>query len=863
QRLVLELAWEALEDAGIVPVSLRDSRTAVFVGTLRDDYTTLLHQQGVEVLTQHTMTGVNRGLIANRVSHHLGLRGPSMTVDSAQSSSLVAVHLACESLRGGESTAALAAGVNLNLLAEHTVTEQLFGALSPDGTTYTFDARANGFVPGEGGGVVVLKTLRAALTDGNRIYGVIRGSAVNHDGAATHLTVPGRIAQEQVLSAARERARVDVEDVQYVELHGTGTPVGDPIEATALGSALGACAGRPVGDALRVGSVKTNIGHLEGAAGIAGLIKTLLSIHHRALPPSLNFETPNPAINLGELGLRVQGELTAWPDPGRPLVAGVSSFGMGGTNCHVVVAENPVASVTELRRAGTVPPVLPWVISGADLASLRAQADRLRTSPAVTKASPVDVGWSLARTRAVLRHRAVVLAPDAPGLLAGTAALAGNSPSPAVVTGSVRAGHTAFLFTGQGAQHLGMGQELYEAFPVYAAAFDEVAAALDPYLDRPVADTVRTGDGLDETAQTQPALFAVEVALFRLLESFGVRPDYVAGHSVGEVTAAHVAGVLDLADAAVLITARARLMQSAAAGGAMIAVQATEDEVSALLADHRGTVAVAAVNSPRSTVISGAAEAAEAVAERLRAQGRKTTRLTVSHAFHSPHMDDVLDEFHEAISGLTFRAPVIPVVSNVTGAIADERDLTTPGYWVRHIRQTVRFADGIRRLEAEGVTAFVEVGPDSVLSALTHDSLQDPDAATAVSVLRRDRPEPQSLLTALATVYVHGAEVDWGALYEAHGPRRVDLPTYAFQRRHHWFDTTARVGTTHMPEAGPSEPAEAPKALAGVEGMDADTVPSPRGELGTHLAGLPAADRARAVRDLVDAHIRAVLAYAP
>ncbi|WP_328422312.1 type I polyketide synthase [Streptomyces sp. NBC_00443] len=862
QRLVLELAWEALEDAGIVPASLRNSRTAVFVGTLRDDYTTLLHQQGVEALTQHTMTGVNRGLIANRVSHHLGLHGPSMTVDSAQSSSLVAVHLACESLRGGESTAALAAGVNLNLLAEHTITEQLFGALSPDGTTYTFDARANGFVPGEGGGVVVLKTLRRALADGDRIYGVIRGSAVNHDGATTHLTVPGRIAQEQVLSTARERAGVDVEDVQYVELHGTGTPVGDPIEATALGSALGACAGRPAGDAVRVGSVKTNIGHLEGAAGIAGLIKTLLSIHHRALPPSLNFETPNPAINLDELGLRVQGELTAWPDFGRPLVAGVSSFGMGGTNCHVVVGENPVASVTELRRARTVPPVLPWVLSGADEGALRAQADRLRTSPAVTEASPVDVGWSLARTRAVLRHRAVVLAPDAPGLLAGTAALAGDSPSPAVVTGSVREGRTAFLFTGQGAQHLGMGQELYEAFPVYAAAFDEVAAALDPYLDGPVADTVRTGDGLDETAQTQPALFAVEVALFRLLESFGVRPDFVAGHSVGEVTAAHVAGVLDLADAAVLITARARLMQSAAAGGAMIAVQATEDEVSALLADHQGTVAVAAVNSPRSTVISGDAEAAEAVAERLRAQGRKTTRLTVSHAFHSPHMDDVLDEFHEAISGLAYRAPAIPVVSNVTGALADGRDLSTPGYWVRHIRQTVRFADGIRRLEAEGVTTFVEIGPDSVLSALTHDSLRGPDAATAVSVLRRNRPEPQSLLTALATAFVHGAEVDWGALYEAHGARRVDLPTYAFQRRHHWFDTTARAGSRHTPAAGPVRPVEAPKALTGVEGTDADTVPSERGEPGAHLAGLPAADRARAVRELVDAHIRAVLAYA-
>ncbi|MFF7163192.1 type I polyketide synthase, partial [Streptomyces sp. NPDC008086] len=855
QRIVLELAWEALEDAGIVPTSLRDTRTAVFVGTLRDDYTTLVHQHGTDALTQHTMTGVNRGLIANRVSHHLGLRGPSMTVDSAQSSSLVAVHLACESLRRAESTAALAAGVNLNLLAEHTVTESLFGALSPDGTTYTFDARANGFVPGEGGGVVVLKTLRQARADGDRIYGVIRGSAVNNDGGTTHLTVPGKVAQELLLRTAREQAGVAVEDVQYVELHGTGTPVGDPIEAAALGSALGACAGRPVGDVLRVGSVKTNIGHLEGAAGMAGLIKTLLSIHHRELPPSLNFETPNPAINLGELGLAVQTELTAWPDPRRPLVAGVSSFGMGGTNCHVVLTESPTTNIVEFRRAATVPSILPWVISGADQSALRAQADRLHTHVAGTDASPVDVGWSLARTRAVLRHRAVVLAPDGPGLLAGTDALARNTPSSAVVTGSVREGRTAFLFTGQGAQHIGMAQRLYQDFPVYAAAFDEVAAALDPYLDRPVAHTVRTGDGLDETARTQPALFAVEVALFRLLESLGVRPDYVAGHSVGEVTAAHVAGVLDLADAAALITARARLMQSAVAGGAMIAVQATEDEVAALLADHGGKVAVAAVNSPHSTVISGDAEAAEAVAERLRAQGRKTTRLTVSHAFHSPHMDDVLEEFHDAAARLTYHAPTIPVVSNVTGALADEGELTTPGYWVRHIRQTVRFADGIRTLEAVGVTTFVEVGPDSVLAALAQDSLRDPDEATAVAVLRRERPETQSLLTALATAFVHGTHVDWGALYGARGARRVDLPTYAFQRRHHWLDTTRRTA--------PTTPAPAAEPLDHADPGDTEGELSPRGELGARLAGLSAADRERAVRDLVDTHIRAVLAYPP
>ncbi|WP_198539338.1 type I polyketide synthase, partial [Streptomyces graminilatus] len=855
QRLVLELAWEALEDAGIVPESLRGSRTAVFVGALRDDYTSLLYQHGTTAITQHSMTGVNRGVIANRVSHHLGLRGPSLTVDAAQSSSLVAVHLACASLRAGESTAALAAGVNLNLLAEHVVTQERFGALSPDGVTHTFDARAGGFVPGEGGGVVVLKPLRQALADGDRVLAVVRGSAVGSGASADGLTVPDARAQQDVLRTAYERAGVRADDVQYVELHGTGTPVGDPVEAAALGAVLGA--GRSADGALRVGSVKTNIGHLEGAAGIAGLIKTLLSIRHRQLPPSLNFATPNPAIPLRELGLAVHTALTRWPAPDRPLVAGVSSFGMGGTYCHVVLAEAPATAApadgpsTGNTSGAPAPAVLPWVVSATGPASLRAQARRLHTYATANDPSALDVGRSLAGTRTVFRHRAVVLAPDARGLLDGVDALAGGRRGPGVVTGTAEPGGTAFLFTGSGGERVGMGSELYAGFPVYAEAFDEVAAVLDPLLTHPVADLIRTGRGLAEMANAQPALFAVEVALHRLLESFGLRPDLVAGHSVGELTAAHVAGVLDLADAATLVATRARFMQSAPAGGAMVSVQATEEEVEELLAGREDRVSVAAVNAPRATVVSGDADAVAEVAGILRGRGRETKRLRISRASHSPHMDPVLDEFRRAAARLTYHSPTIPLISHVTGALADPREVACADYWAAHLRRTVRFADGVRTLRAEGVTTFLEVGPDGVLSSLVRDTVDDPDTVAAVPALRRDRPETQTLFTALATAFVRGADVDWDVPYRGIGARRVDLPTYAFQRRRHWLDG-ARKTPTALTTAAPS-----PGETRADEFPDAD----PRGELGARLAALSPAARDRTVTDLVDAHIAAVLQY--
>ena len=798
QRLVLELVWQAVEDAGVAGESLRASRTSVFVGALRDDYAALVHQSGGAAVTQHTMTGVNRAIIANRVSYHLGLRGPSMAVDAAQASSLAAVHLACATLRSGESDLAIAAGVNLNLLPGNVMAETLFGALSPDATTYTLDARANGFVPGEGGGVVVLKPLRAALADGDRVHGVILGSAVNNDGATEGLTVPSGAAQEALLREAYERSGVDADAVQYVELHGTGTPVGDPIEAAALGAVLGA--GRDDAAALRVGSVKTNLGHLESAAGIAGLIKVLLSIRHRGLPASLNFETPNPRAPLAELGLAVQQRLTPWPHEDRPLVAGVSSFGMGGTNCHVVVAEPPAVEPSSANASHDTGAPVSWAVSGHTEAALRAQAARLREFAGDhPEHAATAIARALVTQRDVFDHRAVVTAADRDGLLAGLDALAAGVPSAAVVAGATEPGGLGFLFTGQGAQRAGMGRELYAAFPRYADAFDEVAAALDPLLDRPIAAVLADGgDDLDRTGYTQPALFAVEVALFRLLESWGVRPDHLAGHSIGEISAAHVAGVLSLPDAARLVAARARLMQALPGGGAMVAVQATEDEVAELLRDEPG-LAVAAVNGPDAVVVSGDADAAERVAATLAARGRKAKRLEVSHAFHSPHMDGMLAEFRSAIGSLTYADPVIPIVSTVTGEPATAGQLASPDYWVGQVRRPVRFLDAVRTLAAEGVTTLLELGPDGVLTAQVAACAGDGVAAAAV--LRADRPEAETALGAVARAHVRGHAVDWTAVLPGDpATARVELPTYAFQRKHYWFDAAAPTAVQDRPE---------------------------------------------------------------
>jgi acyl transferase domain-containing protein len=799
QRLALELSWEAIEDAGIVAASLDGSRTAVFAGVMADDYATVSRQAGDHATDHHTAVGLQRGMIANRISYFLGLRGPSLVVDTGQSSSLVAVHLACESLRRGESTTALVGGVQLNLVREGVLEVDRLGALSPDGASYTFDARANGYVRGEGGVFLVLKTLADAVADGDDVRAVIRGSAVNNDGGGPALTAPSADAQTALLLAACATAGVDPTDVQYVELHGTGTAVGDRTEARALGRALGA--GRSPAAALRVGSAKTNVGHLEGAAGVVGLLKAVLALRHRELPPSLNFRDPNPDIRFAEWGLAVQRDLEPWTRGAGELLAGVSSFGMGGTNCHVVLES---ASARDPRQAPG-PSGGPLVLSGRSRSALAAQASTLASWLAERPDAALDdVALSLATARTAFEHRAVVVGTGRADLVAGLAALAEDRPAADVVTGEAAGGSLAYLFSGQGSQRVGTGWALAARFPVFADAFDAVCALVDPESDRPLREVLfaepDSADAalLHETRFTQPALFAVEVALFRLLESWGITPDHVAGHSVGEIAAAHVAGVLSLPDACTLVTSRARLMHALSPRGAMVAVAATEAEVRGMLGAHDG-VSVAAVNGDRDVVIAGDDDAVTALAGRLAALGRTTRRLDVSHAFHSSVVDTALPAFAEVLGGLDFRPPSIPFVSTVTGGPVGV-EVCAPEYWLRHARDAVRFADGVRALLDLGVTTMVEVGPGGVLSKLVRDLVGDSGAVVA-PLLRRGHDEERSLARAQAFLHVRGHGPDWAAMFAPRGARRTALPTYAFQREAHWI--TGDV-PTDAPERSPS-----------------------------------------------------------
>ncbi|QLL10281.1 type I polyketide synthase [Mycobacterium vicinigordonae] len=773
QRMFLELSWEALERAGIEPGRLRGSATGVFAGVYAQAY----GMGSSDAVEGFRLTGQSASVASGRVSYVLGLEGPAVSVDTACSSSLVALHMAVQSLGSGECDLALVGGVTVNATPDIFVEFSRMRGLSPDGRCKAYAGAADGTGFAEGGGMLVVERLSDAQRLGHPVLAVVRGSAVNQDGASNGLTAPNGPSQQRVLRAALANAGLSAAEVDVVEGHGTGTMLGDPIEAQALLAIYGQGRGEP----LWLGSIKSNMGHTQAAAGVAGVIKMVQAMRHEMLPATLHVNEPSPHVDWTAGSVSLLTEARPWPTD-HPRRAGISSFGISGTNAHVIVESAPPAPPVE-AVPGPRQPVLPWVVSAKSATALRAQAQRLAAH--VRNHSDLDVadvGWSLAG-RSVFEHRAVVVGADRDRLLAGLDELAGEDLAGSVIRATATArGKTVFVFPGQGSQLLGMGRELHAGYPAFAEAFDAVVAELDRHLLRPLCE-VMWGDEqdlLNSTEFAQPALFAVEVALFRLLESWGVRPDFVMGHSIGELSAAHVAGVLPLENAAVLVAARGRFMQALPAGGGMVAVAATESEVRPLLGPDAG---IAAINGPDSVVISGAEASVTAIADRLRADGRRVHRLAVSHAFHSPLMDPMIDEFATVAGGFATARPTIPIISNVTGQLADD-DFASAPYWKRHIREAVRFADSIRFAHSVGATHFLEVGPSGGLTAAIEESLPDALVVTT-SLIHRDRSEPEMLANGVAQQFVAGMDVDWrGAIGAANF---VELPTYAFDRRRFWL----------------------------------------------------------------------------
>ncbi|MFF9087418.1 type I polyketide synthase [Streptomyces sp. NPDC014991] len=834
QRLLLETAWEALEDAGIDPASLKGSSTGVFAGVIEQSY---LGLEGPQELEGHLLTGKLSSVASGRVSYTFGLEGPAVSVDTACSSSLVAMHLAARALRAGECSLALAGGATVTATPSGFVDFSRLRGLAPDGRIKSFAAAADGTSWSEGAGLLVLERLSDARRNGHPVLALLRGSAVNQDGASNGLTAPSGPAQERVIRQALADAGLQPADIDAVEAHGTGTRLGDPIEAQALLNTYGHQ--RPADQPLHLGSLKSNIGHTVAAAGVGGVIKMVEAMRHGVLPRTLHVDEPTPMVDWSSGAVRLLTEQRDWPDTGRPRRAAVSAFGVSGTNAHVILEQAPDAPTATTApgdddsSTSAPPPVLPWLLSAKSWTALRAQAERLLTHVRTRPARDLDLAHSLATTRTAHEHRAAVVGTGREDLMAGLTALASGGQDPRLHRDSRDHGRLAYVFTGQGAQRAGMGRRLYETFPAYATAFDEVAAALGPHLAQPVTEVIRTGRGLTETVNAQPALFAVEVALYRLLESFGIRPGLVAGHSVGELAAAHVAGVLDLADAAALVAARGRLMQSAPRGGVMVAVQAEEAEVAELLAARRG-LAVAAVNGPAAVVIAGDADAAAEVCAVLAERGRRTRVLDVSHAFHSPHMDGVLDDFHEAAARVTYHAPRIPVVSTLTGEPARGDELRGPGYWTAQLRGTVRYADAVGALRAGGAGTVVELGPDAVLAPL---AAQTEDGLTALALLRREHDEAETVITGLARLHNRGVPVDWAALFAGAGARRVPLPTYAFERRRYWVAPREQGGQD--PVGLGLRPGEHPLLGAAVQPAGSDEVLF-TGRLSPHVRPWPA-----------------------
>jgi acyl transferase domain-containing protein len=793
QRLLLEVTWEALESAGIAPDQLRGSRTGVFVGITTSDYFHLALANNPAALDIYTATGNALNTAAGRLSYILGFNGPAMAVDTACSSSLVAVHLACQSLRTGEADLALAGGVNVLLTPEPFAWLHKAGLMAPDGRCKTFDERADGFVRGEGCGVIALKRLGDAVAAGDQVLALIRGTAVNQDGASGGLTVPSSVAQQALLRDALKAAHLQPNDLDYVEAHGTGTALGDPIELEALAAVL--AKDRPESCPLRVGSVKTNIGHLESAAGIAGLIKVVLALEHGELPRQLHFHKLNPRICVDDARVEIAAVPTAWPRSSRRRIAGVSSFGFSGTNAHAILEEAPGSKQAIPWPQIQERPVHLLALSAASENALhelaRAYHKHLENNPGISLA---DVCHSAAVGRSALSYRLAIPANNLAKASELLGSFAQGKPQSTVCSGRINSdSRIAFLFTGQGAQYLGMGRSLYESEPVYRAAFDRCADCVAGHLDRPLKEIVgydgdRLGSPstLNETRFTQPAMFAVEYALACLWRSWGIEPAAIIGHSLGEYVGACVAGVFELEEAIRLIAIRARLMQDLPRNGAMAAVVATEDQVRAHIARYTDSVSVAATNSPRNTVISGRTEAVRAVLQQLEFAGIAGKLLAVSHAFHSPLVEPMLDEFQRFAGSVAYRLPVLDLVSNLTGQTVNSDTPMDASYWRRHAREPVRFAESINTLRSCGIRIFLEIGPAPVLIGMARQCVEDLDPKWLAS-LCKDRDDRSQMLSSLGELFVVGAKPDWHGYDRPYRRRRVALPTYPFQRERHWL----------------------------------------------------------------------------
>ncbi|MEV5238427.1 type I polyketide synthase [Streptomyces cinnamoneus] len=808
QRILLEVTWEVLERAGLDPTTLRGSDTGVFVGVMHDDYAGRLLHRGPHESEAHLALGSAGSVASGRIAYALDLRGPAVTVDTACSSSLVAMHAAAQALRSAECSLAVAGGVTVMATTAPFVAFSRLRGLAPDGRCKPFSAAADGTGWAEGAGVVLLERLTDARRNGHPVLAVLRGSAVGSDGASNGLTAPSGPAQQEVIRQALAAAGLSPADIDTVETHGTGTALGDPVEARALQAAYGR--ERPGDRPLWLGALKSNIGHTQAAAGVGGVIKTVLAMRHGRLPRILHCEEPSPHVDWSAGAVRLVTQEEEWQParPGGPRRAAVSAFGIGGTNAHVILEEALEESAGETVQESATPgpwrTVPPLLLSATDPQALRAQAGQvaslLREQP---QPSPLDVAFSLATARAALAHRAAVTGGDREALLHALDALAATGHGTAST--DVRTGaptrRLALLFSGQGAQRPGMGRELHGTFPGFATPFDALCERFDGTggLERPLRTVLWAESGtedaalLERTDVAQAGLFAYEVALFRLLESWGVRPDAVAGHSVGELAAAHVAGVLSEPEAVELVAARGRLMRQLPGHGAMVALEATEDEAAdelAGLAQHR--VAIAAVNGPRTVVVSGEEESVRTVAARFTGRGRRATRLRAGHAFHSPLMEPMLAEFGRIASVMTYGEPRIPVISTVTGRRADGDDLRSAAYWVRHVRETVRFGDAVQRLvNDERVTACMEVGPDAQLTAAALAGVAgERGGPVCTATARAGAPEAQAVLAALGRLHLHGLPVDWHRVYAGSGARRVDLPTYPFQRQRYWLEDT-------------------------------------------------------------------------